>query len=85
MEDSNMQKNTSVTLGAHYEKFIADQVSRGHFGTASETIRAGLQLLEERELKKALLRKALIEGEESGEGNYSLKAILETLDKERLV
>jgi antitoxin ParD1/3/4 len=85
MEDSNMQKNTSVTLGAHYEKFIADQVSRGHFGTASETIRAGLQLLEERELKKALLRKALIEGEESGDGNYSLKAILETLDQERLV
>lgn len=80
-----MQKNTSVTLGAHYEKFIADQVSRGHFSTASETIRAGLQLLEEREIKKALLRKALIEGEESGEGNYSLKAILETLDNERLV
>lgn len=80
-----MQKNTSVTLGAHYEKFIADQVARGHFATASETIRAGLQLLEEREIKKALLRKALIEGEESGEGNYSLRDILETLDKERLV
>lgn len=80
-----MQKNTSVTLGAHYEKFISDQVSRGHFGTASETIRAGLQLLEEREIKKALLRRALIEGEESGEGQYSLKSILETLNKERLV
>ncbi len=80
-----MQKNTSVTLGAHYKSFISRQVSQGHFGTTSEAIRAGLQLLEEREMKKALLRKALIEGEESGEANYSLKALLETLDKERLV
>ncbi|HBH28209.1 MAG: type II toxin-antitoxin system ParD family antitoxin [Desulfofustis sp. PB-SRB1] len=80
-----MHKNTSVTLGAHYEKFIADQVSRGHFGTTSEAIRAGLQLLEEREIKKALLRQALVEGEESGKADYCLKAILDTLDKESMV
>ena len=40
-----MQKNTSVTLGAHYEKFIAQQVSQGYFSTASEAIRAGLRTL----------------------------------------
>ena len=80
-----MQKNTSVTLGTHYETFIAEQVSRGYFGTTSEAIRAGLRLLEEREMKKTLLRKALIEGEKSGEADYSLSNLLETLDNERLL
>lgn len=80
-----MHKNTSVTLGSHYEKFIAQQVSQGHFSTASETIRAGLRLLEEREVKLTLLRRALVEGEESGSANYSLSELIDSLDKETLV
>jgi antitoxin ParD1/3/4 len=75
-----MQKNTSVTLGAHYEKFISNQVSQGRFGSASEAIRAGLRLLEERETKLSLLRRALIEGEESGTADYSLKTLLDEID-----
>ena len=77
-----MHKNTSVTLGAHYEKFIAKQVSQGHFGTTSEAIRAGLRLLEEREIKLSLLRRALVEGEESGTTDYSLSDLINTLDNE---
>ena len=77
-----MQKNTSVTLGTHYEKFIAQQVSQGHFGTTSEAIRAGLRLLEEREVKLSLLRRALVEGEESGTTDYSLRELINTLDNE---
>jgi antitoxin ParD1/3/4 len=77
-----MQKNTSVTLGAHYEKFIAQQVAEGRYGTASETVRAGLRLLEEQEIKLAALRRALVEGEESGTATYSSKGILEQLDQE---
>lgn len=77
-----MQKNTSVTLGAHFEDFIGQQVSEGRFGSASEAIRAGLQLLEERETKLAALRQALKAGEESGKIDYSLKGLLDELDKE---
>ena len=77
-----MQKNTSVTLGPHYEKFIAQQVAEGRYGTASEAIRAGLRLLEEREIKLLALRRALGEGEESGPALYSLKGIIEELDQE---
>jgi antitoxin ParD1/3/4 len=79
-----MQKNTSVTLGAHYEKFIAQQVAQGYFGTASEAIRAGLRLLEEREVKLSLLRRALVDGEESGTADYSLNGLIDSLDKESL-
>ncbi|MDD3182062.1 MAG: type II toxin-antitoxin system ParD family antitoxin [Alphaproteobacteria bacterium] len=77
-----MHKNTSITLGAHYEKFIAQQVAEGRFGTTSETIRAALRLLEEREMKLSALRQALVEGEESGHADYSLKKLFHLLDKE---
>lgn len=79
-----MPKNTSVTLGPHYEKFISEQVAQGRFGSASEAIRAGLRLLEERETKLSLLRRALIEGEESGTASYSLNALIEEIDRESL-
>ena len=77
-----MQKNTSVTLGKHYEEFISNKVSQGRFGSASEAIRAGLRLLEEQETRLSLLRRALIEGEESGTADYSLKSLLSELDGE---
>jgi antitoxin ParD1/3/4 len=77
-----MQKNTSITLGEHFEAFIAEQVKIGRFSTASEAIRAGLRLLEERELKLAVLRQALKEGEDSGFADYSLSDLIEELDQE---
>ena len=77
-----MQKNTSITLGPHFEGFIAQQVALGRFGTASETIRAGLRLLEEQEIKLSALRQALQEGEASGRADYSFSKLLEELDGE---
>ena len=76
------QKNTSVTIGAHFEQFIAKQIHQGRYGSASETVRAGLRLLEERELTLAALQKALIEGEESGRADYSLKGLIAELYQE---
>jgi antitoxin ParD1/3/4 len=78
------QKNTSVTIGAHFEQFIAKQIHEGRYGSTSETIRAGLRLLEERELKLAALQKALIEGEDSGRADYSLTGLIAELDQESL-
>lgn len=60
-------KNTSVVLGKAHTTFIEEQVRKGRFGSASEAVRAGLQLLEEQELRMERLRAALREGEESGE------------------
>ena len=77
-----MQKNTSVTLGEHFESFIAHQIDTGRFASASEAIRAGLRLLEEHEMKLQALRKALKEGEESGFADYSLEGLLQELDRE---
>lgn len=77
-----VQKNTSVTLGEHFEKFLANQIETGRYGSASEAIRAGLRLLEERETKLEALRRALIEGEQSSTSDYSLQSILDELESE---
>lgn len=78
-----MQKNTSVTLGEHFETFIANQIDTGRFASASEAIRAGLRLLEEHETKLLALQRALQDGENSRFAEYSLDGLLEELDKER--
>ena len=76
-----MQKNTSVTLGSHYEDFISRQVKNGRFASASEAVRAGLRLLEAEEVKLKALQQALIEGEKSGTADYSLSGLIEELEE----
>jgi antitoxin ParD1/3/4 len=61
-----MPKNTSISLGDHFNEFVDQQLSQGRYGSASEVVRAGLRLLEDHETKLQALRAALIAGEESG-------------------
>jgi antitoxin ParD1/3/4 len=61
-----MGRNTSISLGDHFENFIDSSVSTGRFKNASEVIRAGLRLLEDEENKVIALRNAIEEGWESG-------------------
>jgi antitoxin ParD1/3/4 len=71
-----MAKNTSISLGEHFEGFINKQIEHGRYGSASEVVRASLRLLEEHEQKIEAVREALIEGEESGDaGELDMKAI----------
>ncbi len=72
-----MARNTSVTLGDHFERFIAKQIKAGRFESKSEVVRAAMRLLEEHEKKVAALRQALVEGELSGEPvPYSMDDVL---------
>ena len=79
------QKNTSITLGKHFDSFIAQQVQSGRYASASEAVRAGLRLLEERETKLKALRHALEAGERSGLAEYSLNRLIEELDNENRI
>ena len=60
-----MSKNTSISLGEHFESFIHSEVTSGKYGSASEVVRSALRLLESEEKKLKELRNALVEGEQS--------------------
>lgn len=75
-----MGRNTSISLGNHFESFIEHAINGGRFNNASEVVRAGLRLLEEEENKVIALRKAIQEGIDSGIAkDFDPKKFLETL------
>ena len=77
-----MAKNTSMTLGEHFDGFIAHQIKSGRYSSASEVIRAGLRVLEDKESKLDALRQMLADGEESGIAEYSYDSLMAELDAE---
>ena len=77
-----MPKNTSITLGEHFDGFIAQQIKEGRYASASEVVRAALRLLENNERKIAALRKLIDEGEASGTVSYSYDSFMDELDDE---
>ncbi len=64
-----MSRNTSVSLGHHFEAFVETRIAGGRYKNASEVIRAGLRLLEEEENKAAALKLAIQAGIDSGIAN----------------
>jgi len=58
----------NVSIGERWEKFVEQAVKDGRYGSASEVVREGLRLVEEREAKLADLRymieKSIAEGGE---------------------
>ena len=65
----------NVFLTAHFDSFIASGIERGHYSNASEVVREGLRLLEQREAedraKVEWLRHAAQEGIDAVErGEY---------------
>ena len=61
---------SSYTLGSHFESFVKDLVQSGRYASASEVMRDGLRLVEEREniraAKLEALRSDMRAGIESG-------------------
>jgi len=77
-------KNTSITLGEHFDQYIAEQLASGRYRTASELIRESLRLHEERDVKIAAMRAAIEEGVASGlYENFSFEELRRELDAER--
>jgi len=77
-----MAKNTSMTLGEHFDGFISHQIQSGRYSSASEVVRAGLRVLEDKESKLDVLRQMLTDGEESGIADYSYDSLMAELDAE---
>jgi len=49
----------NVSVGPRWEGFVEAAVKSGRYGSASEVVREGLRLVEEREAKLAALRETL--------------------------
>lgn len=80
-----MGKNTSISIGIHFEDFINDKVKSGSYSSVSEVIRSALRLLEREDKREEELIKALRFGEQSGFiENFDSKENLEKLHSKYL-
>ncbi|WCE31234.1 type II toxin-antitoxin system ParD family antitoxin [Vibrio sp. SCSIO 43137] len=70
-----MRRTTSVTIGESLDGFVDRMVKSGRYGSTSEVMRSALRLLEQKENQLDLLRRAIDEGDASGESSLSLKEI----------
>lgn len=80
-----MARNTSVTLGEHFDGFVLEKINAGRFQSVSEVVRAGLRKLEEDETKLQVLRDKLQAGENSSfVDDFNGTAFVERLHKKHL-
>ena len=64
----------SYAVGEHFDKFIREQVEAGRYNNASEVVREGLRLVEEREAKLQALREHIGSAIDRG-GAFSDEAV----------
>jgi len=69
----------NVSLGERWEKFVEAVVKEGRYGSASEVVREGLRLVEEREAKLKALREEIDAAIES-EGRLTADEVAGHLD-----
>lgn len=63
----------NVSVGERWQRFVEEAVRSGRYGSASEVVREGLRLVEEREARLAALRdtleRAIAEGGEHSDAD----------------
>jgi antitoxin ParD1/3/4 len=69
----------NVSVGERWENFIDQAVKEGRYGSASEVVREGLRLVEEREAKLKGLREEINAAIEGG-GDHSADDIDAMID-----
>jgi antitoxin ParD1/3/4 len=76
-----MTMATSYSIGKHFEEFIASLIESGRYSTASEIIRDGLRMIEEREQRREAklewLRAEIQEGLDSPSEEVDIKELIE--------
>ncbi len=70
----------NVSIGERWEKFVEQAVKDGRYGSASEVVREGLRLVEEREAKLNALRREIAEAIAAG-GEVTEEELQASLDE----
>ena len=85
---SKRRCDMNVSIGDRWEAFVSNIVKDGRYGSASEVVREGLRLVEEREQKlralTSLLNKSIADGGEASDADIdaALEAKAAQLAKE---
>ncbi len=64
----------NLSIGSRWESYIDSLLSTGRYGSASEIVREGLRLVEEREISLAALRDKLEQSIDRGGENSAANA-----------
>ena len=70
----------SYAVGEHFEGFIKEQLNAGRYKNASEIVREGLRLVEEREAKLHALRNHINSAISLG-GSHTADDVMADVDK----
>lgn len=71
----------NISLNEHWKKFVDTQLSSGRYGSASEVVRDGLRLLEERE---RILHAKIQQGINSPVSEWNVNEFLDKANKKAL-